>query len=143
MKVPSPRQHLGMSAQGPKFGPCSWCTQPGHSSDKCYARDPANLTKHPRGTWVNGVVPQFMRNRYYRRFTKEEARDQISSRPRAQRMPVQPVSPAMHPDVSTSLGYVGQNRQSPITPLPTLQEDTVITTSDWLSGISWQRNWFS
>jgi hypothetical protein len=72
-RTPSPSQHLGMSAQGPKFGPCLWCTKPGHSSDRCYAKDPANLTKLPRSTWVNSEAPEYMKARYNKKFTQEEA----------------------------------------------------------------------
>jgi hypothetical protein len=103
---------------------CRWCTSVGHNSDRCYAKDPANLLKYPHSSWVNGEPPEFLKQRYYKCFSQQEAQSLVPSKKRPQTSTLTPV-------VSTSPD------------LPTSQGDQVTKSSDWLKGISWRRNWFS
>jgi hypothetical protein len=127
---------LGNHAQSQPRRQCRWCTQAGHNSDRCYANDPANLVKHPHSSWVNGEAPDFMKLRYHKCFTQQEALELHSSS-----IKLRLQTRTMTPHASTSPDAVVQ--QSAITTLPTLQEDQVTKPSDWLTGISWRRKWFS
>ncbi len=78
-RTPSPSQHLGMSAQEPRRNlQCLWCTQPGHSIDRCYAKDPENVTRFPHSSWVNGEDPKFVKLKYNKMHTQEEARNMVN-----------------------------------------------------------------
>jgi hypothetical protein len=65
--------------------PCLWCTGIAHSSDKCYARDPANLKLFPNKNWPSGEVPNYFKLRFNKKFTQEEAQKMVRElSPRAQ-----------------------------------------------------------
>jgi hypothetical protein len=67
----APRAMPVESTQGE--GPCLWCTGVGHTSDRCYAKDPANLQLFPNKHWPSGEVPNPFKIRFNKKFTKEEA----------------------------------------------------------------------
>ena len=50
---------------------CLWCKGIGHSANKCYAKDPTNLTRFPKATWSK--VPNYFKLRFNKKFTQEEA----------------------------------------------------------------------
>ena len=50
-RIPPTSQHLGMYSQSQPRRQCSWCTGLGHVLDRCYAKDPTNLTKFPHPSW--------------------------------------------------------------------------------------------
>jgi hypothetical protein len=78
-RTPPPSQHLGMNAQTQPRRQCLWCTGSGHSADRCYAKDPINLTKFPHHLWGSTGPPDFMKQRYHKQFTQEEATAMVRS----------------------------------------------------------------
>jgi hypothetical protein len=115
-------------------GPCTWCTTPGHTMERCYARDPENLIKHPHSQWINGEPSQNMIRRYCKKFTQEEAKNQHNRHARSAWTPTT-IIPAVSPD-----HFHLDREQSSTSLTPSPKEDTVVnkpsSTSDWLSGIS-------
>jgi hypothetical protein len=73
--TPAPSQHLGMAAQGPPSRTCIWCTAPGHIAERCFAKDPDNMTKYPQQRWNNNGPSESMKRRYNRKMTQKEATD--------------------------------------------------------------------
>ena len=71
-----------MYAQAPRKG-CTWCTGGGHTIDRCYAKDPENVTRFPHSSWVNGEALEFVKLKYNKKHTQEEARNMVNrlSRP--------------------------------------------------------------
>jgi hypothetical protein len=126
------------------FGPCTWCTSPTHTMDRCYGRDPENLTRYPDPRWINGEIPQRMRRRYYKKFTQEEA-THLGTRQVSPWYPTRVIH-AVSPDHSTPPGHFDLDRQSSTSSSPSPQDDTVVkqsSTLGWLSRICWRTNWFS
>jgi hypothetical protein len=70
-RSPTTRKDSVVSIQLQK--PCLWCTGIAHSSDKCYAKDPANLKLFPNHRWPNGEAPNYFKLRFNKKFTQEEA----------------------------------------------------------------------
>ncbi len=54
---------------------CLWCKGIGHSANKCYAKDPTNLTRFPKATWSK--VPNYFKLRFNKKFTQEEAQKMV------------------------------------------------------------------
>jgi hypothetical protein len=105
---------------------CLWCKGIGHSTDRCYSRDPANLTLFPHSRWPNGEVPQYMTLKYNKKLTQEEAQ---RIREGATRTPP-PILTANTSDNNASTSIkTGKDKKEKAT--------------DWLSGISWRKNWCS
>jgi hypothetical protein len=59
---------------------CLWCTMIGHSSDKCYARDPDNLKLFPNRRW-KGKEPDHMTLKFNKKYTQEEAQKMVRETP--------------------------------------------------------------
>jgi hypothetical protein len=74
-----PSQHLGMNAQTQPRRQCLWCTGGGHSAERCYAKDPINLTKFPHISWGSAGATDFMKQKYHKKFTQEEATAMVRS----------------------------------------------------------------
>jgi hypothetical protein len=60
---------------------CLWCTGIGHNSDRCYAKDPANLQRFPNRNWTNGEAPIYFRMRFHKKFTQKEAKKMVKDYP--------------------------------------------------------------
>jgi hypothetical protein len=65
----------GNTAPGPVR--CLWCTGMGHTSDRCFAKDPANLQLFPNKHWPGGEIPIYYKLRFNKKFTKEEALNMV------------------------------------------------------------------
>jgi hypothetical protein len=140
------------------FRPCTWCTGSGHTMEQCYAKDPENLTKYPHSQWINGQPPQHLRRRYCKKHTQEEAQNLTKGitrsappahhhnhyRPSSAWTPTT-INPAVPPDPfhldrEQASTFISQSSPSP-------KEENLVSKPtprrDWLSGISWRRNWFS
>jgi hypothetical protein len=99
---------------------CLWCTMIGHSSDKCYARDPDNLKLFPNRRW-HGKEPDHMTLKFNKKYTQEEAQKMIRETP--------PRATAKY-------------HQAPRTPSPqgtftANPNDRLTKATDWLTGIIW------
>jgi hypothetical protein len=82
-RTPPTSQHLGMATQlqATSKRQCLWCTGIGHSSDKCYARNPDNLKLFPNHRWPNGEVPNYMTLKFNKKYTQEEAQKMVRETP--------------------------------------------------------------
>jgi hypothetical protein len=82
-RTPPTSQHLGMATQlqGRSQSQCLWCTGIGHNSDRCYAKDPANLQLFPNKNWNNGEIPSYFKMRFHKKFTQEEAKKMVKDYP--------------------------------------------------------------
>jgi hypothetical protein len=72
-RSPKTRKDSAASIQLQTERPCLWCTGNDHSSDTCYAKDPANLKLFPNQRWPNGEAPNYFKHRFNKKFTQEEA----------------------------------------------------------------------
>jgi hypothetical protein len=79
-EIPSAQVMHAMSTKSTQLQPkrqCLWCTGIGHSSERCYARDPANLKLFPNKNWLNGEVPNYFELRFNKKLTQKEAQKMV------------------------------------------------------------------
>ena len=135
---PSPSSHPVRPDPKGRNWTCQFCLLHGHRKERCYARDPANLYLYPNSIWPRGEPPEFMKRRYYKPFTQEEAQKMSASGPPKSRMtpPPSPGIPLWSPPTVDPRPDL--DMEPPVPPIiPILLVDTAPKTKDWLTGISW------
>jgi hypothetical protein len=126
---------------------CQFCLLNGHRMEKCYARDPENLYLYPHSAWLHGEPPKFMKLKYYKPFTQEEAQ-QMSVSVRSRTRPPQaaqgvPRTPTPSPGVPlwsppTVDPTPDLDMEPPVPKTTPIQlQDTAPKVTDWLSGVLW------
>jgi hypothetical protein len=74
-RSPTTRQDSRVSIQLQTKRQCLWCKGIGHFADRCYAKDPTNLTRFPKAKWSK--VPNYMTLKFNKKFTQEEAQKMV------------------------------------------------------------------
>jgi hypothetical protein len=124
-EIPSAQVMHAMSTKLTQLQPkrqCLWCTGIGHSSERCYARDPANLKLFPNKNWTNGEVPNYFKIRFYKKFTQEEAKKERYHQ--VVRTPPPPGTFTTNP----------RDNNAPTS----IDNDRLKKATDWLTGIIWR-----